>query len=442
MASKSFRPAARTFAAAITTAATAATAAAVAAVMLTAGLVGCSKSTSVTPTVTTAAASAGAARNVAPDGLQDGVGGPADSPVQRRGATLTVPANSPLRLALQVAVVTESDVQRPIAVPGVIEADASRLIRVVAPVAGRIERLYKRLGDPVRVGDALFSLDSADLASATSDAAKAHAALTLAERNLARQQELVAAEIAARKDLEQAQNDQAQALSEARRTQARLAQLGIVEGPHSGAAAPGSGRLYTMKAALAGHVIEQTGAQGGFWNDTNAPVLTIADLSSVWLTASVQEKDLAAVFVGQHAQITLTAYPGEPLVGKVAYIAQVLDADTRTVKVRVALANPLGRLRPGMFASAVFSAATHRAVTVPAAALIQDGFNTRVFVETRPWTYESRIVKTGAQVSQGTATVASSAAAGAVQSAAQVEIEAGLKAGERIVVKDAVLLHD
>ena len=436
MASKDFRPAARTFA---TTAA---------AVMLTVGLVGCGKSTSPTPTASSVATPT-SPQTSPPDGLQDGVGGSKDGAVQRSGATLTVPANSPLRLALQVAAVTESDVQRPIKVPGVIEADSSRLIKVVPPVAGRIERLYKRLGDPVRVGDALFSLDSADLASATSDAAKAQATLTLVERNLARQQELVAAEIAARKDLEQAQNDHAQAISETRRTQARLAQLGIVAGPHatSGApATPNNGRLYTMKAALAGHVIEQTGAQGGFWNDTTAPVMTIADLSSVWLTASVQEKDLAAVFVGQDAQITLNAYPGEPLVGKVAYIAQVLDADTRTVKVRVALANPAGRLRPGMFASAVFSAATHRAVTVPAAALIQDGFNTRVYVEIRPWTYESRIVKTGAQVSSRTATVAagaaSSAASGPASGAAQVEVEAGLKAGERIIVKDAVLLHD
>ena len=409
----------------------------IAAITLAAGLGGCGKSTPATaPALASAVSSSSAAvaQNVPHDALQDGVGStadPKDSAIQRSGATLTVPANSPLRQALQVAAVAESDVVRPISVPGVIEADPSRLIKVVPPVSGRIERLYKRLGDPVRVGDVLFTLESADLASAISDAAKAQAALNLTNRNLARQQELVAAEIAARKDLEQAQSDQAQAVSEARRTQARLTQLGIaapttlttLTTPTSGGR-PANGRVYTMKAALAGHVIEQTGAQGGFWNDTTAPVMTIADLSMLWLTASVQEKDLAAVFVGQATQISLNAYPGEVLVGKVAYIAQVLDPDTRTVKVRVALANPVGRLRPGMFASAVFSAAKHRAVTVPAAALIQDGFNTRVYVEHAAWTFESRIVKTGAQI--GT----------------QVEIEAGLKAGERIVVRDAVLLHD
>jgi cobalt-zinc-cadmium efflux system membrane fusion protein len=353
----------------------------------------------------------------APDVAVANDAGKPDAALIRKDNAISVPQTSPLRQALEVATVAETTVMRPITVPGVVEADPARLVKVVPPVAGRIERLHKRLGDSVRVGDALFTLDSADLAQATSDAGKAQAALALAEHNLARQQELVNAEIAPRKDLQQAQSDQAQAQSEMRRAQARLSQLGSSLGQ-------GSGRQYTLKSPIAGHVIEQTGAQGGFWNDTNAPLMTIADLSKVWLSASVQEKDLAAVFVGQEARIALNAFPGETISGKVAYVGQMLDPDTRTVKVRVALDNAAGRLRPGMYASAVFSGAAHRAATVPATALIQDGFNTRVFVERAPWTYESRVIKTGPQIGS------------------QVEIESGLAPGERIVVKDGVLLND
>jgi len=333
------------------------------------------------------------------------------------GASIAVPAASPLRKALQVAPAAETTIERPITVPGVIEADPSRLVKIVPPIGGRIERVYKGLGDVVRAGEPLLTLDSADLAQATADAHKAQAALALADHTLARQQDLVTAEIAARKDLEQAQSDQAQAQSEARRAQSRLSQLGSALGR-------GNGRTYTLAAPISGHVIDLTGAQGGFWNDTNAPLMTVADLSKVWLTASVQEKDLAAVFVGQPARITLNAYPGQPLTGRVAYVGQVLDADTRTVKVRVALDNAAGKLRPGMFAGAVFSGASHEAITVPASALIQDGFNTRVFVERAPWIFEARNVKTGAQIGS------------------QVEIASGLKLGERIVVKDGVLLND
>ena len=334
-----------------------------------------------------------------------------------QGALRSVPAASPLRKALAVAAVGAQSVQRPITVPGVVEADPARLIKVVPPVAGRIEKLYKRLGDTVQVGDALFTLDSAELAQAWSDAGKAQAALTLAQHNLERQQELSRAEIAARKDLQQAESDQAQAANEAQRTRARLSQLGTAWGR-------GNGRQYTLRAPIAGHVIEQTGAQGGFWNDTNAPLMTVADLSTVWLSAGVQEKDLAAVFVGQTATITLNAYAGESFSGKVRYVAQVLDADTRTVKVRIVLDNAAGRFRPGMFASVVFSGPAHTSTVVPAAALVQDGFNTRVFVEQSPWVFTPRTVKTGARIGDA------------------IEISDGLKAGERIVVRDAVLLND
>ncbi|WP_332852084.1 efflux RND transporter periplasmic adaptor subunit [Duganella sp. S19_KUP01_CR8] len=337
----------------------------------------------------------------------------------RKGASIAVPAASPLRKSLQVAAVEERSVARSIPVPAVVEADPARLVRVVPPVAGRIDHLLKHLGDPVKAGDALFTMDSADVASAYSDAGKAQAGLTLARRNLERQKELRAADISAHKDLEQAESDYAQALSESERSKSRLTQLG-----GSLAGAGGGGRLYTLRSPLSGHVIELNGGQGGFWNDTNAPVMVVADLSTVWLTASVQEKDLAAVFAGQSADIALNAYPGEHIAGKVGYVGEVLDPDTRTVKVRVAVDNKGGRLKPGMFAQVIFNGVAHQGVVVPASALVQSGTQTQVYVETAAWTFEARSVATG------------------VHSGDQVEIVSGLKAGMRIVAKEGVLLND
>ncbi|MQA40968.1 efflux RND transporter periplasmic adaptor subunit [Rugamonas aquatica] len=337
------------------------------------------------------------------------------SAVVRKGAALSVPAASPLRQSLQLATVEEHDVARTIPVPAVVEADPAHLVRVVPPVSGRIGQLLKHLGDTVKAGDALFTMDSADVAAAYSDNGKAQAGLTLARHNLERQKELRAADISARKDLEQAESDYAQALSESERSKARLSQLG---------AGAGNGRLYTLRSPLSGHVIELNGGQGGFWNDTNAPVMVVADLSTVWLSASVQEKDLSAVFAGQTADIELNAYPGEHIAGKVGYVSEVLDADTRTVKVRVAVDNRNGRLKPGMFARVTFSAAPHRGVVVPASALVQNGTQTQVYVETAAWTFEARTVTTG------------------IHSGDQVEIATGLKAGARIVAKEGVLLND
>ncbi len=361
----------------------------------------------------------GACDGAGPAAQSKGVAGsaPPDAALVREAGRIRLPESSPLRQALQVAAVQEESVERPITVPGAIEADAAKLIKVVPPVSGRIVRLDKRLGDPVKRGEPLFTLESADLAQAYSDANKAQVALNLAQRNLQRQKELAAAEIASRRDLEQAEGDYAQAVGEAERTRARLAQLGIALGA-------GAGREYTLHSPIAGRVIDLSGAQGAFWNDTNAPIMTVADLSTVWLAASVQEKDLTMVFVGQPAKITLNAYDGESFEGKVGYVSPVLDPDTRAVKVRIAIDNESGRFRPGMFAKVIFSGKAHLAPVVPAAALVQSGFNTRVFVEVAPGVFEPRIVKTGAQISD------------------RIEIVSSLKAGERIVVKNGVLLND
>jgi membrane fusion protein, heavy metal efflux system len=340
-----------------------------------------------------------------------------NAPLIHEEDSVRIPEASPLRTSLQVAAVKEQSVERPIVVPGVVEVDPSKMIKVVPPVSGMIVQLHKHLGDAVKAGDALFTLDSADLAQAYSDAAKAQTALGMAKHNLERQQELAKAEISARKDLEQAESDYSQAVSEAERAKTRLSLLGTELGQ-------GNGRHYTMWSPIAGHVIESTGAQGGFWNDTNAPIMTVANLTTVWLTASVQEKDLSSVFVGQTVKITLNAYDNETIKGKVRYVGEVLDPDTRTVKVRIAIDNASGRFRPGMFAKVTFSGQAHQAILVPVTALVQRGFNANIFVEKSPWQFEPRIVKIGAQLDD------------------RVEIISGLIAGERIVMKDGVLLND
>ncbi len=335
----------------------------------------------------------------------------------REGADIVVPADSPLRERLVVDAVRSQAVEQPIAAPGTIEALPDHLARIAPPVTGRVVGLHRALGDPVRAGDVLFTLDSSDLSAARGDAAKARDAAAQAGRDLDRQQLLFDADIAARKDLEAAQLARAQAANDLRTAQARLAQLGA-------SADDNAGRRLSVRAPLAGRVIEMNAAPGGYWNDVNAPLMTIADLSRVSVTAAVPEKDLARIFVGQSAQVVLNAYPDDPRAGTVRYIGEVLDPDTRTVKVRLILDNADGRLRPGMFVKLRFAGPSHPAPVVPASALLQEGLFTRVFVERAPGRYVAREVSVGAALGD------------------QVEIVSGLRPGERVVVRDGVLLHD
>lgn len=331
----------------------------------------------------------------------------------RDGDLLRIPAQSPLRHSLQVDVLSEQPVAAPLVLPAVVEADPARLVRVLPPLAGRIVRINKQLGEAVKAGEVLFVIDAPEYAQAGADAQKAQSALTLAKRNLSRQRELDGSGIAVGRDLEQAQGDYEQAASEAARAQTRLRQAG--GGQQGGALA--------VRSPISGRVVALAGAEGGYWNDATAAVMTVADLSRVFVSASAQEKDVAQLYVGQPAAVKLDAYP-EPLNGKVAYVAELLDPDTRTVKVRLPFDNRDGRLKPGMFAEATLAGRAHPGLVVPMSAVIQSGFSSRAFVEVKPWQFAPRVVTLGAQLGE------------------QVEVLSGLKAGDRVVVKDGVLLND
>lgn len=331
------------------------------------------------------------------------------------GDLLRIPEQSPLRRSLTVSTIDEQSIAAPFTLPALVEADPGRLVRVASPLAGRIVSVNKQLGDTVKAGEALFTIDAPDMAQAGADHAKAQSALALAQRNLQRQNELAQSDIAAKRDVEQAQGDYDSAAAEAARAAARLAQLGARAGA-------GSSRI-VVRSPIAGRVVELSAAAGAWWNDASAPLMTVADLSQVFISASAQEKDLALLYVGQQASIKLDAWP-QPLTGQVRYIGEMLDPDTRTIKVRLPFDNRDGRLKPGMFAEATLLARPHRGLLVPMSAVIQSGFTSRTFVEVKPWQFAPRDLQLGAQIGE------------------QVEVLAGLKAGDRIVTKDGVLLND
>ena len=235
-----------------------------------------------------------------------------------------------------------------------------------------------------------------------------------------RQKLLFDAEIAARKDYEAAQQSLASASADARAATDRLAQLGAdVQASSRGS--------YVIKSPISGRVVEMAGSQGGYWNDVNASVMTVADLSKVWLSASVPERDLAYVDVGQEAHIALTAYPDLKLEGRVQYVGEIVDTATRSVKVRVAVDNREGRLRPGMFARVSFDGPGRDTLMVPTTALLQGNVSARVFVDKGRTDKGARFEPRDVQVG--------------VQQDGKVEIRSGLAAGERIVVNGGVLLQ-
>jgi cobalt-zinc-cadmium efflux system membrane fusion protein len=339
-------------------------------------------------------------------------------PVLRSGNRVTVPEGSPVRTRLAVAPVAQQDIKHDLVLPAVVEADPGRTVNVLPPVAGRVVSLKVQLGARVTEGQELLVLDSGDLAQAFSDDEKARTELTLTKQALDREVGLEKAGGGAVKEREQAQSDYAQAQSEFDRAETRLRSLGVA------ADQVGKTRLMSVKAPTDGSVINLQVAPGAFLNDPTATIMTIANLQTIWVTASVPESDTELVSKGQPVDVTFTAYPGDVLKGQVLFVSDVVDTDTRRTKVRIAFDNPDTRLRPGMFATVSFHAPARRLLVVPTSALLLKDDLNQVFVETAPWTFEARTVDIGFQ--QGD----------------QVVLTSGVKAGDRVVVKGGVLLGD
>jgi cobalt-zinc-cadmium efflux system membrane fusion protein len=338
--------------------------------------------------------------------------------IVRQGEKIIVPENSPLRNRLAVAPARAEAISARLVLPGVVESDPSRTAAVLTPLGGRILELKAALGDRVRKGQVLAVIDSADLAQAYDDYDKAADALELTQKNLTRQEGQYKLGTASSRDLDQARSDHAQDVAEYARTQARLKVIGVP--------AVGSKRssLLTIQAPVGGSVTTLTVARGNMINDPTQPIMTVADLSTVWVTALVPEKDVAAVARDQDAEVDLAAYPGRTLRGKVLFVSDVIEPDSRRNKLRIAFPNPDNALKPNMFATVTLSGSKRTRVLLPTSALLMNNDRTTVFVATAPWTFERRTVEP--RIDEGTT----------------VALDSGVQPGEQVVVKGGILLND
>jgi len=335
-----------------------------------------------------------------------------------QGDRIVIPADSPLRKRVVVAEVGTQSGPHGVAVSAIVEADPSRVVAILPPLTGRLLALKVGLGDTVRRGEPLAVIASPDFDQAQGDAVKAADALDLANRALARAQGVMSVGANATKDIEAAASAQRQAAAEDRRARDRVATLG------------GDARLdarahgLVVVAPADGTVTTLTAGVGSYINDATAPLMTVSSLDHVWITAQVPEQLVASVKAGQAVDVTLAAYPGQTLHGKVARVSPVLEPDTRRAKVRILFDNADGRLKPNMFATAVFALPQAGGVTVPSSSLLMNNDSTTVLVEVAPWTFVRRIVELGSEDSE------------------TVRIVSGLQRGERVVTRGGVLLND
>ena len=310
-----------------------------------------------------------------------------DAPVVS-GTHIRLPENSPQLSRLQtIAAVAEHVPQVDLAFPGKVEADPRRVSHIALPVTGRIRQVLVNVGDSVRQGQPVLTVDSPDAATAMSTYRQAQANVALSKANLAkadadltRTRDLESHGAAPQKDVLAA--DAVQVQSQAALTQAQASLDESLKRMEVFGIKPGNviDQLITIHSTVTGKVIEIAAVGGEFRNDTSTPFLTIADLSVVWVSADAPEDRLRFVRIGSTVAVKLTAYPDETFTARVARIGDVVDPQTRTIKVRAELESTRA-ISSDMFAEIRLSQGSVELPVIPRAALLESQGKTSVFVE-------------------------------------------------------------
>lgn len=309
-----------------------------------------------------------------------------------------------------------------------IQANPHSVGHAVVPVPGRIVRVMARLGDLVARGQPLVAIDSTVVAEAESAFVQAEAvvrqaeiASTKAEADVSRLTDLYEHQAVAQKEVLAAKTtagltlasvDQARSgRDQARR---RLELLGLKAGEFQ--------QQVVVNAPISGKVMEVSVVEGEFRNEINTPLVTITDLSRVWVTSEVPESKIRLFRVGGVAHLELIAYPNETFHARVTRIADAVDSETRTVKVNAELDNAGGKLRPDMFGSLKYSAGDMPSPWIPDTAVVRLNGVDLVFVERAAGRFRAVPVELGKQEQGG------------------YPVRKGLRAGDRIVTRGAVYL--
>jgi cobalt-zinc-cadmium efflux system membrane fusion protein len=296
--------------------------------------------------------------------------------------------------------------------------------RVGVRVAGRITALKASVGENVKKGQVLAVVESPELGRAKADYVSAAAAARLARENATREKQLFEKKISAEVEWRKAEAEAVRTDAEAQAAENRLHALGIGDRELPDRVAHFTS-TFTTASPIAGVVVER-GVTLGEMVTPEKTLFLVMDLSKVWLVVDVFEKDIGQVAMRQKVTVNVAAYKEEQFEGEVSQIGAVVEPRSRAVKVRIALPNPEGRLKPGMFARVSLSDTKgdeHEHLFVPVDAVQRTEKGAIVFVPgDSPGEYAPRAVTTGHEAGRF------------------VAIESGLSAGDQVVSSGAFIL--
>ncbi len=341
------------------------------------------------------------------------------------GAAIVTPHHE-IQGHIETSVATPGSAHGVLSLAGHVAYEEDHYSRISSPVQGRVVEVQARLGDLVQTGDVLLLIESPEIAQAYSDFIREDSELDYAARSHQLAKDLYETKALSLKDLKQTENDLVKAQAEFRRAKERLRSLRIpaAEIDKSTAEQHITAR-FQLRSALTGTVVERTVTLGqSVGSEPDQVLFTIADLDTLEIVADVYERDLAMVYRGLAATVTVEAYPGEPFPAIVSAIGDNVDPHSRTIKIRARVNNAHRKLKPGMFARLNIRLDDDQFfIAVPReAVLVIDGTEYLYLMEG-----DGRFVKRAVKVSSA--------------SGDRVRVLKGVTDGDTIVTKGAVLLR-
>ncbi len=326
---------------------------------------------------------------------------------------------------VEVGTVQMGSGEHDLTLAGKVAYGEDRYSRISSPLQGRVVEVRAKLGDRIKAGDIVLVVDSPDIAQAYSEYVKEDSDLQYAVRAHELAKDLYENKAMPLKDLKQAENELVKARAEFRRAKERLLSLRI---PAEELDKPLDKQKITsrfeMKSPLTGIVVERAVTPGqSVGGDAGQVLFTVADLDMLQVVADVYERDLSLVKEGQYAKVAVEAYPGAAFPATVAAVGDVVDPNTRTIKLRAWVNNAEHKLKPEMFARLHLRVGdTTPLLTIPREAVLETDGKQFVYVVEGADQYVKREVIVSPI------------------SPESVRVVEGLASGQRIVVKGAVLI--
>lgn len=291
-----------------------------------------------------------------------------------------VKAEAALLAKVQIAPAATAAVSDTLRVAGRIDFDEQRLARIGSSVNGRVTDIYVQLGQQVNRGDVLARLHSNELSTAQLAYLKARSQMELHRRNVERAQSLFVTDVISDAELQRRTNEFEISSAETRAARDQLRVLGLPQSSIDELAKTGAIDSFApVVTSLKGVVVDRRVSAGQVVQPADN-LFVVADLSRVWAVAQVPEQEVSQVNVGQAVRIEVPALRNEKLVGKLIYVGQTINPETRTVLVRTELDNRDGRLKPDMLASMLIAATPTERLVVPSTAVVRENDEDHVFV--------------------------------------------------------------